>query len=153
MKLGGSLVAVAKALDVSRTMLYDIKNQKVPVSSKMWRKLEAAELAWSVRSDTAPPSAIEAKIKAAEMSVSETRELLTEFKGMARLDVQLDFFTRQVEWLEASLEFNKGQLQKLRTQAREKDRAPSSAEATIESILTDRDAEKNTKVAAKKRSA
>ena len=46
------MAAVARALDVSRTMLYDIKNMHVPVSEKMWRKLELAEAEIAERSQT-----------------------------------------------------------------------------------------------------
>jgi transcriptional regulator with XRE-family HTH domain len=44
-RLGGNMSEVAKALGVSRTMIYDIKNERVPVSDKMWRKLRDAEAA------------------------------------------------------------------------------------------------------------
>lgn len=42
-KIGLSMAEMARAMDVSRTTLYDIKNRKIPISDKMWRKLSDIE--------------------------------------------------------------------------------------------------------------
>jgi DNA-binding XRE family transcriptional regulator len=38
-----STAEAARELEVSRTTIYDIKNRKIPVSDKMWRKLGELE--------------------------------------------------------------------------------------------------------------
>jgi transcriptional regulator with XRE-family HTH domain len=53
--MNGRISEVAKAIGVSRTMIYDIRNKKVTVSDKMWRKLREAEIAVGLQPQTTSP--------------------------------------------------------------------------------------------------